>query len=109
MIDDENEQDVRVFSLAPLAANALVRFSEALSPYETSTAPVWVPRWKFPTAAEQSALEQLTDQIIDEAGPPELAIASADLGQEIVAAKAITAENLVGVTDWFSFLGLVRK
>ena len=108
LIDGE-EQDVRVFSLAPLASGSLTRFSDALAPYETARYPVWVPRWKFPTEAERSVLDRLTDQIRDGAGPPELVIATPDLSEEIMAAKAITAEDLARVTDWFSFLGLVKK
>ena len=109
LINDEHEQDLRIFSLAPLAPGALTRWSDALSRYETPALPVWVPRWEFPTEAEHIALDRLTDQIRAEAGAPKLANATPNLSQEIVVAKAITAGDLAQVTDWFAFLGLVGK
>jgi hypothetical protein len=109
VINDDEGQDVRIFSLAPLPTHSMERLSDALSRYQTPVHPVWVPLWQFPTAEEESTLDRLTDQILDESGPPELAIATPDLMGEIVAAKAITTEDLAGVADGFSFLGIVRK
>jgi hypothetical protein len=108
VINNEQEQDLRVLSLAPLAPDSITRLSDALAQYQEPRTPVWVPLWKFPTEAEHDALDRLTDQILDAAGPPQWVIVTPDLSGEIVAAKAITAEDLTRVTDWFSFLGLVR-
>jgi hypothetical protein len=44
----EEEQDIRVYSLAPLGSGSLTRLSDALAQYESPRSPVWVPRWKFP-------------------------------------------------------------
>ena len=109
LINAEQEQDLRIFSLARLAPAALTRFSESLSRYEAPAVPKWDPRWKFPTDAEQIALDHLTDQIREGAGAPELVIATRNLSEEIVEAKAVTAGDLAQAPDRFSFLGLVTQ
>jgi hypothetical protein len=108
LLDDDLEQDIRIFGLAPLDSNAMTRLVEALSPYQESRWPVWVPRWEFPKEAIRSALDNLTDQILNGAGPPEFAIATSDLVKEILLAKEITVEDLASVADWFSFMGLAK-
>jgi hypothetical protein len=109
LLDGENEQDLRVYSLAPLASGSVTRLTDALSRYESPRTPIWVPRWEFPTETERRALDSLSDQILDGAGPPELVIATPNLSEEIVVAKVIGPEERARVPDWFSFLGLVRN
>jgi hypothetical protein len=108
LFDGEDEQDLRVYSLAPLVSGSVTRLTDALSRYELPRIPIWVPHWEFPTEAEKSELDRLSDQILDGAGPPELVIATPDLSETIVATKTVTPEDLVQITDWFSYLGLVR-
>jgi hypothetical protein len=109
LVDEKEAQDFRIFSLGSVAKGSIARLSDALSPYETPRSPVWVPHWKFPTETEQTALDRLSDRILDEAAPPELVIATPDISEMIAVAKTVTPEDLVQVTDWFSFLGLVRQ
>jgi hypothetical protein len=70
-INDEEGRDVWVLSLAPLAEGSLARLAAALAPYQTPRWPVWVPFWRLSTKADQVALDHLTDQLLNEAGPPE--------------------------------------
>jgi hypothetical protein len=53
-------------------------------------------------------LDNLTDQVLNGAGPPKFAIATSDLAEEILSAKEITVEDLASVDDWFSFTGLAK-
>jgi hypothetical protein len=109
VINTEEGQDVRILSLAPLPPNSLSRLSDALVRYQAPSSPVWVPLWKFPSEAEQAALDRLTEEILGAAGPPGWVVATPNLSEEILAAEAITAEDLIRVTDWFCFLSLDRK
>ena len=105
-------RDWRIFSLAPLPDGSMKQLADALSPYETPWGvhpQVWVPLWdKFPSSAEEFAMDRLTRRLICGAGPPELAIASPDIAEEISAAKLLAAGDLDSVKDWFAFLGIAR-
>jgi hypothetical protein len=109
LFDGEDEQDLRVYSLAPLASGSVTRLTDALSRYEPPRTPIWVPHWEFPTQAEKSDLNHLSDQILAGAGSPEMVIATPNLSEEIVVAKVIGPEEMARVPDWFSFLGLIRN
>jgi hypothetical protein len=101
--------DVRIFALAPLPSPALEQLAEAYARYLTPHWPVWVPLWHFPTRADQEAMELLTDQVLQQAGPVEWVIATEDLLGESLAARSATSEEMTHVTDWFAFLGLPHE
>ena len=54
--------DMRVFAMAPLPASAWAQLMDACQRYWPPRWPVWVPIWHFPTAAEEEAMNRLTDQ-----------------------------------------------
>jgi hypothetical protein len=103
---DAEGQDLRVFSLAPVFSTALAQLAEAYANLLTPRWPVWAPIWSFPTASEQAAMEALTDQVLQQAGPVQWVIATRDLMGPIAAARAVTSENGSRITDWPHFLGL---
>jgi hypothetical protein len=98
--------DLRVFGLAPLPPQALDQLADAYQRYGPARWPLWVPIWHFPTAADEEAMNRLTDQMLLKAGSTEWVLATFDLMGEIRAARAITGEELVRVTDWLAFLGV---
>jgi hypothetical protein len=102
------EQDLRVFSLAPLPATAVGELEAAYAPYFPLRWPVCAPVWNFPTAADRTAIDRLTDQVLQQAGPVTWVVAACDLLGEILAARPVTPEEVARVADWPAFLGLQR-
>jgi hypothetical protein len=100
------EEDLRVFTLAPLPRGAIQRLAEAYARYLTPHWPVWIPAWKFPTASDQQAMDALTDEVLAQAGPTEWVIATTDLLGIILLARRATPEEVARVSDWPAFLGL---
>jgi hypothetical protein len=98
--------DLRVFGLAPLPGTALVELADAYGRYQNPRWPLWVPIWRFPTLADQQEMEQVTDQVLQQAGPLQWVVAAYDLLQDIVAARPVTPDEVGRVDDWASFLGL---
>jgi hypothetical protein len=108
LLDSDAGRDLRIFGLAPLPATSFERLVEALSRHQAPHWPVWVPLWQFPSESDRRALDGLTRHIFDEVASPEFAIATADIAGEILAGKAVTAEDVTQVEDWFSFLNMVE-
>jgi hypothetical protein len=105
-------RDWRIFSLAFMPEGSMKRLADAFAPYETPWGihpQVWVPlRDKFPSLAEEFAMDRLTSRLLCEASSPELAIASSDIAEEILAARKLKAGDLDSVKDWFAYLGVAR-
>ena len=102
--------EVRVFGLALLSPSALTQLAQAYARFFTPRWPVWVPVWQFPRREDQEAMERLTDQVLQQAGPVQWVVATAgDLLGEVIAARRVTPEEASRVSDWFSFLGLARQ
>jgi hypothetical protein len=87
VLDDEDEPDLRVFSLAPLAPGAWDGLVEALAPYQQPRWPVWVPIWEFPTPEAEAAVDRRVQEILESASPPTLVVAARDLLGTILDAR----------------------
>lgn len=106
---DEGGREIRIYRLAPLGPGSMERLTAVFAPGQEPRRPVWVPSWKFPSDAERSAVEGMTQEILDGAGPPELVLAASDdLGGAILGARSVSGLDFAGVDDWFAFLGLSR-
>src|SRR5438094_3246242 len=68
--------DLRLFTLAPLPVAAWERLVRAITPYQTPSGPLWVPVWQFPTDADTKAVNRVTDEVLQEAGPVEWVVAA---------------------------------
>jgi len=101
--------DMRVFAVAPLPGSALALLTEGYSRFWAPLWPVWVPIWYFSDPADEQAMNQLTDEVLSQAGPVEWVIATTDLLTTVRAARSVTAEDLVQVSDWLAFLGVPNE
>lgn len=96
---EPDTQDLRIFELAPFPATAFEELAGAFAAVEQPRWPVWVPGW-------QKEMGPATERVLAQTGPVAWVIATDNLRGEILAARQATAEQLAGVTDWPSFLGL---
>ncbi|GEM_PF-1452453 len=102
MLDWDDSQDIRIFSLSPIAKPAWIRMVNLLSKHESPKWPVWFPKWEFTSEAVRNHVDSEADKILANAGRPELIIASNRYGDRILAAKKSVCEDLKYVKDWFS-------
>jgi len=121
MLDWDDDQEVRIFSLAPFASAAWTRTVNLLSKHESPNWPLWFPKWEFPSELVRNNVDNETDKILANAGISELVIASNRYGDRILAAQKLTTEDREYIKDWFSlepsdvardwfsYLGLTKK
>ncbi len=113
MLDEEPDweegEDVRIFKLAPLPDNSLDRIVSSLCRHEAPRWPIWVPTWRFESAAEQNAADDEIGAVLATAGDPDRVVASSDGLLTLVAGKQASSAELSTVQDWFRFLGLARR
>jgi hypothetical protein len=121
MLDCDDYQDVRIFSLAPLPAGSLEQVLSVCPKSQAPRWPVWCVIWKFPTEAQREAASQHVDEVTGRAGSPEAVIAWEGYAETILAARPLMVDDVPDVKpllshgvenlprDWFAFLGLVRK
>jgi hypothetical protein len=116
--------DIRVYALAPLPPGSFDRLLDACprppGP-DWSHSNVWVPKWSFSTEGLEAAANARVNEILDRAQPAELVIAATPWGERVLAARNLTAEDLLDIQtveweddprrlrDWIAFLGLVRE
>jgi hypothetical protein len=100
------DQDLRVFSLAPVPSNSLTELTSLYSQFLVPHWPLWVPLWDFPTKEIQQEMERVTEEALGRAGLIGWVIASTDLLGTVHAARAVSPEEFARITDWFSFLGI---
>ena len=91
-------EEIRIFSLSPLPAEAFEKFAYALSQNET--------RRKI---SKNEIYFNEVFSLLDEANSPELIIATYGIGTKIIAVRQVTLEEITYVQDWFSFLGLTTS
>ena len=101
-------EEIRIFSLAALPAQAFARLVEPLARLEAPRWPVWVPSRDPSKAQLLAAIDQEVNAIIHAASHPRVVVAASDLLKSISVAREVTAEQLTSVQDWFAFLGLIR-
>jgi hypothetical protein len=102
MIDWDNRQEIRVFSLASLPAQSLEEVVGILSPYELPHWPMWVPRWQFPSDDIKADLNRRIEEILAKAEPVHTIVAWSRYGETLVAAKSVDEGELTHIQDWFS-------
>lgn len=103
MIDWDDNQEVRIFRLASLPEDSLVRCVKALAEIEPPRWPVWVPFFrKQPSEEARTAADREIDHILKAAQPAEMLVAWEGYGEKILAATKVPASELNQVPDWFS-------
>ncbi len=111
MIDSRavsSEEDTRIFELASIPIGSIARFETAMSPFQQTIHPVWVPLWSFPTDQDRDWMSQFVDGIVSQKGPVEWVVASSTwLSDEILAARPIENLDRQEPVDWFTSLGLI--
>src|SRR6266536_3812317 len=95
---DGETQNLRIFGLAPLPPDVLGRLVAVYERYEPVRWPVWLPSW-------HEGLEEEDEPLLSQAGPVEWVVATHDLLGQILAAKAVTPEEVARTADWSVLLG----
>jgi hypothetical protein len=120
MMDWDDRQEVRVFSLASLPVQSLEQVIQTLSPYDPPSWPLWFPKWQFPSNDIRQSVDRRIDEILATAEPPRVVVAWSRYGETILAAKSVDQRDIEEIQDWFavedrksqrdwfSFLGLER-
>lgn len=119
MLDWDDQQDVRIFSLAPLASESFNRVVHLCSRQEEPRWPLWVPTRPedFPASEAEKFWFAIAETLKD-AGPPEWIVAWRDFGEGFLSIRNITQEDKLTLDgwfarlepsrDWFAFLGLKK-
>lgn len=105
MLDWNAGQDVRVFSLARLPPGSLERVVDLCPKTRPPQWPIWVPLWEFATQEEQQAVERQIEAVLNQGQPPDEIIAWSTEAGGIVAARALSRDELSDAKDWFSVRG----
>jgi len=109
MLDSlDEDREIRIYSLAPLANDSWERLIMALSPFMAPIWPMWVPRWKFPSEADRIAVDRVVDDLFTQADHPEFVVVTPGLLDEIHEAKLISSSEALQVHDWVTWVGLAR-
>jgi hypothetical protein len=109
MLDSlDEDREIRIYSLAPLARDSWERLIIALSPFMAPIWPMWVPRWKFPSEADRIAVERVIDDLFTQADHPDFVVVTPALLDEIHEAKLMSSSEAPQVHDWVSWMGLAR-
>jgi hypothetical protein len=109
LLDWDDEQDVRIFSIAPVPLDAFDAVLKACPQSAEPKQAIWVPRWEFASESQQEAANAAIERALNRAEPVEAAVAVADGLGRILAERRIGATDLAEVKDWFEFLGLPRR
>lgn len=114
---DEN-QDVRVYSFAPLPAQSFQQIVKACSVLGEPRWPVWVPKWEIEQKETEEKVESEVEQALAGAGQVEIILAAEDLVGDILALKRLapadvsrfqalaSAGNQNNLQEWLAFLEL---
>lgn len=109
MLDSlDEDREIRIYSLAPLASESWERLETALSPFMAPNWPMWVPVWKFPSDEDRIAVERVVDEVIGRADAPEFVVMTPGILDEIHEAKPISSIEVHHVHDWVSWMGWAR-
>jgi hypothetical protein len=111
LLDWSRDQDVRVFSAAPLQRGSLHALIRAC-PGEPRW-PVWAPVWTGLSDSEIAAAEREIDAVISTAGPPAFVVATTPYLDRVLTFKDLTGEDWAlmeaapaNSRDWLAYLGL---
>lgn len=107
-LDETDESEVRVFSLAALPEAAFERAVAACSTAEAPHWPVWVPRWQFASPPAERAADAVVQAALDEAAAPDRVVAFRGAFREVLACARLHQGESVDQVDWFARLGLTR-
>lgn len=121
MLDWDDNHEIRIFRLASLPADSMEKCVRMIAGTETPHWPLWAPFFRTsPSDEHRKKLDDQLQAILDQAKPAELVVAWSGYGECILAAKKISARELVvapnwfsvedlsQMRDWFSLLGLVK-
>ena len=120
MLDWDDNQGNRVYSLEPLAPHSFQLIVDLLSKYEQPKLPLWFPLRQYSSKRDYDLVEQRIAEIIGQAGLATAVIAMSQWGEAVLAARALSTADTKYVQswfalaepkashNWFSFLGLDR-
>ena len=98
------DQEIRIYSLALLENDSWDRLIIALSPFMAPIWPMWVPVWEFPSEEDRLVVERVVDELFAQADAPEFVVITPGLLDEIEAIPISSSEALK-VQDWVSWVG----
>ena len=121
MLDWDDHQGDRVYSLQPLPQHSFKQIVDILSKYESPKLPLWFPLRQYSSKQDYEFVERQVAGIIAKAASATAVVAMSQWGETILAAKALNISDTKYVQswfaleepkasrDWFSFLGLDRS
>jgi hypothetical protein len=121
MLDWDDHQGERVYSLAPLPPRSFEQVVAILSAHEPPKWPLWFPLRQYSSQQIYDLVERQLAEIVGKAGLAIKVFAMPQWGERILAVKALSSGDIQDVQswfaleaptagrDWFSFLGLVRE
>lgn len=90
----DDNQDLRIYVLAPLREELFVDFVKTLSELEAPKWPVWVPRWGSASKKRDKAINSSLETLLGSASKEEYVLSTEDLSKRIIAAKCLDEESL---------------
>ena len=120
MLDWDDRQSDRVYSLEPLPLKSFKQILDVLSKYEPPKLPLWFPLRQYASKQVYELVEQQLAEVMGKAGSATTVVAMSQWGEKILAARALSSSDTKYVQswfslkepkpsrDWFSFVGLVR-
>lgn len=106
MLDWDEDQDIRTYSLSPLPSESFARLVQALTALGEPKWPVWVPIWTFPTESIRQTVEREVGTTLQAKGPPTSMISSSDNLTSFAVVDDLSLDGLAqmahvgGAFDW---------
>ena len=102
-------EELHVFGLAPLPANAFDRIVTRLSEVEPPRWPVWTPGMPSTSDDLERIVERGVVPLLEEAGPWQVIVAGAGLQRPFVAVRHTDRAHVPADGEWFAWLGLAPQ
>ena len=93
MIDWDDNQEVRVFAMAPLPLDAFKTIVDALSQYEPEKSPFWFPLFNYSDDEVKVAVEREVDRALESAAAVSHVIAMSRWGDTVLAETSVERDD----------------
>jgi hypothetical protein len=103
----KHDEDIRIYELQRVARGAFDAVLAVCSALGTPTWPVWVPRWEFPTHAQQGEADRQLGSLLTAVSNQRLFVASEELERLIRAAAERVGESVeASLDEWLALMDL---
>ncbi len=115
LLEWDQGQDVRVFSLAALPPSSFLEAVAICSKLGAPRWPVWVLPWESRATGQLELVDRTLQAILDRADSPGAIVASDDVGKSILAFRALPAGTSYRDAEaesgghWLAWLGIARQ